>query len=161
MLRVLKPLDNLEKVRGHRPLIFLGGTIDMGNSIDWQAQTAEALKDEHAILLNPRRDNWDASWEHDPSPGSDFEKQVSWELDGQEMADICVYNFLPDSKSVITLLELGAFGLFQTTFVCCPKTYFRYGNVAVYCRRNSIEMFEDYDELLERLRQEIREINEK
>jgi hypothetical protein len=37
-----------------RVKVFLAGTIDTGNSVDWQAQLAEALAEEDVMLLNPQ-----------------------------------------------------------------------------------------------------------
>ena len=45
-----------------RPSIFLAGTIDMGNSIDWQTETIKRLADRDVNVFNPRRDGWDSSW---------------------------------------------------------------------------------------------------
>lgn len=46
-----------------RTKIFLGGTIDMRNSEDWQAKVSKELKNEKVILLNPRRNDWNSAWE--------------------------------------------------------------------------------------------------
>ena len=37
-----------------KPKIFLGGSIDMGNVENWQAQIEMQLADMNVILLNPR-----------------------------------------------------------------------------------------------------------
>ena len=132
--------------------IFLGGSIEMGLAEPWQDRLAEALScyDDSIVLLNPRRDNWDASWVQDPTPGTNFEQQVSWELLHQENCSLAVYYFDAATKSPITLLELGAFGLQDpdATIVCCPKQFYRYGNVAVFCERYGIPLVHSFDELL-------------
>ena len=133
--------------------IFLGGSIDMGAAENWQDRLANDLSDysdEDLILLNPRRDDWDSSWVQDPTPGTQFHEQVSWELYAQENADACIYYFAADSKSPITLLELGMF--YEGCVVCCPKEFYRYGNVKMVCDRYGVLMVETYDELLEVLR---------
>lgn len=132
--------------------IFLGGSIEMGLAEPWQDRLAEALScyDDSIVLLNPRREDWDASWIQDPTPGTNFEQQVSWELLNQESCSLAVYYFDAATKSPITLLELGAFGLQDTeaTLVCCPKQFYRYGNVAVFCNRYGITLVHSFDELL-------------
>ena len=133
--------------------IFLGGSIDMGAAENWQERLAKDLSDysdDDLVLLNPRRDDWDSSWIQDPTPGTQFYEQVSWELDAQENADACIYYFAADSKSPITLLELGLF--YEGSVVCCPKEFYRYGNVKMVCDRNGVLMVETYDEMLEILR---------
>ena len=132
--------------------IFLGGSIEMGLAEPWQDRLSEALScyDDSIVLLNPRREDWDASWAQDPTPGTNFEQQVSWELLNQESCSLAIYYFDAATKSPITLLELGAFGLQDTeaTLVCCPKSFYRYGNVAVFCERYGIPLVHSFDELL-------------
>lgn len=136
--------------------IFLGGSIDMGAAEDWQDRLANDLSDydDGLILINPRRDDWDASWKQDPTPGTQFYEQVEWELVNQENADGIVYYFAADSKSPITLLELGLFKD-QPVIVCCPKEFYRYGNVKMVCDRYEIAMVETYEDLLKFLRDAI------
>lgn len=139
--------------------VFLGGSIDMGAAEDWQDRLAKDLSHfgDHLVLINPRRDDWDSSWVQDPTPGTQFFEQVSWELYHQEHAKAVIYYFAANSKSPITLLELGLFGLASpdSTLVCCPKEFYRYGNVKMVCDRYGIEMVETYDDLLMRLSAEL------
>lgn len=44
-----------------RPWVFLAGSIEMGEAEDWQAQVVKELSD--YTILNPRRGDWDSSWE--------------------------------------------------------------------------------------------------
>lgn len=53
---------NFIQNQSEKTTIFLGGTIDMGNSEDWQAKVTNELKNERVILLNPRRDDWNTAW---------------------------------------------------------------------------------------------------
>lgn len=132
--------------------IFLGGSIEMGTAELWQDKLASALSSypDSIVLLNPRRDDWDSSWAQDPTPGTAFYEQVTWELCNQETSALNVYYFDPATRSPITLLELGAFGMQEcsSTIVCCPKSFYRYGNVAIFCNRYSIPLVHSFDELL-------------
>jgi len=78
----------------------------MGNSADWQERVLRALEDVEGIALNPRRWDWDASWVQ-TFESADFRRQVEWELEGMEAADLIVMHFDPATKSPVTLLELG------------------------------------------------------
>ena len=92
--------------------VFLAGTIDMGNSENWQEKLINKLKEQTKGALfaksyhiyNPRRTDWDSSWAQ-TFENPQFFQQVTWELDAMEKADYIIMNFLPDSKSPITLLE--------------------------------------------------------
>lgn len=157
MTRVIKAPEKYDA--GSAVTIFLGGSIDMGAAENWQERLTRDLSDyadEDLILLNPRRDDWDSSWVQDPTPGTQFYEQVDWELNQQEDANAIVYYFAADSKSPITLLELGLFGIGITgmtaVVVCCPKEFYRYGNVKMVCDRYGISMVETYEELLKTLR---------
>jgi hypothetical protein len=130
--------------------IFLGGSIEMNQAERWQDRLVSDLATEDCLILNPRRDNWDSSWAQDPTPGTDFYQQVSWELNAQDCADLLVYYFDPATASPITLLELGAYGSVEpgAVIVCCPPSYFRYGNVKIFCDRYGIDLVESYEDLL-------------
>lgn len=151
VVKATQPIPNENTLK-----IFLGGSIDMGAAEDWQDRLANDLSDydDGLILINPRRDDWDASWKQDPTPGTQFYEQVEWELVNQENADGIVYYFAADSKSPITLLELGLFKD-QPVIVCCPKEFYRYGNVKMVCDRYEIAMVETYEDLLKFLRDAI------
>ena len=61
-MHVIKPLNS---VKTSAFKIFLAGSIDMGKAEDWQTRVADLLKNKSVILFNPRRDDWDSSWEQD------------------------------------------------------------------------------------------------
>lgn len=135
-----------------RLTLFLGGSIDMGAAELWQDRLAQDLEDyDSIVILNPRRDDWDSSWVQDPTPGTQFHEQVSWELQHQSDADLIVYYFAADSKAPITLLELGLFGG-SNVLVCCPREFYRYGNVKMVCEAFSIDFVETYDQMVTHLR---------
>lgn len=157
MIRVIKaPQNEMLPVN-----MFLAGTIDMGNSEDWQSSLIKSIefmnKQEHfnniatpdIYIFNPRRDDWDSSWEQSID-NDEFNEQVTWELDHIEEADLVVINFEPDSKSPITLLELGlvAGADPQRMIVRCPKEFYRRGNVEIVCERYGIPMFDEIDDFV-------------
>jgi hypothetical protein len=144
------------------PYIFLGGSIEMGKAEDWQTRITKAVDDLDGTILNPRRDDWDASWIQDPTPGTQFYEQVSWELLGQEISDLLVYYFVPGTQSPITLLEFGLFANeFDTEkFVYCTPDFWRYGNVKMVCDRYGITCYEDEAEFIAAIREAIRTLNE-
>lgn len=131
--------------------IFLGGSIEMGKAVNWQQEFIKKYKKQkNLVLLNPRRPDWDSSWVQDPTPGTQFHEQVTWELKAQELADIIVYNFVADTASPITLLELGLFARPSSgkmVLVCCPKEYFRYGNVSIVCDEFQVPFVENMEDL--------------
>ena len=127
--------------------IFLGGSIEMGKAIDWQRELIERLKDEMITFLNPRRNDWDSSWTQEIT-NPQFREQVEWELDGLDMADIIVMVFDPNTKSPISLLELGLHASSEKMVVICPEGFWRKGNVDIVCNRHEIKQVKDIDELV-------------
>lgn len=137
------------EVRDQTTTVFLAGTIDMGNSDDWQSKI-EGMLDDTYTLINPRRVDWDSSWHQD---SHQFNEQVHWELDNLDDADVIIMNFLPDSKSPISLLELGLYASSRKMMVCCPKEFYRWGNVRIVCEREGIPLFNNIEELIEELKE--------
>lgn len=133
--------------------VFLAGSIEMGAAEDWQNVIARALADLDLVILNPRRDAWDASWPQD-ADFEPFREQVEWELDAQERAELIVFYFAPDTRAPITLLELGLAAGRKRAVVCCPDGYWRKGNVDIVCRRHAIPLAADLDELIAHIRKE-------
>lgn len=131
--------------------IFLAGTIDMNNSIDWQKEVADKLSDCEITILNPRRDDWDSSWEQDPTSGTKFNEQVNWELTALEDCNIIIMHISDESKSPIALLELGLYATSQKMVVYCTDKFYRYGNVKIVCDKYNIPLFDDIDELIDSL----------
>lgn len=139
-------------IQDDRLSIFLGGSIDMGAAENWQDRLIRDLEDyDQLVILNPRRDDWDSTWVQDPTPETQFYKQVSWELDCQDQADLIVYYFAADSKAPITLLELGRYAG-ENVLVCCPTSFYRYGNVRILCDRLGIDLVTSYDAMVIHLR---------
>ena len=145
MATILKPPTPLPATLA-QPSVFLAGSIEMGRASQWQ-QTVEATLEPYAVMiLNPRRADWDPTWEHSIAHPQ-FVAQVRWELDAQERADLIAMYFAPDTSAPITLLELGLFAATGKLLVCCPAGYWRKGNVDIVCARYGIPQLPTFPEL--------------
>lgn len=157
ILNAPQSLDIVEKHLG-KVKIFLGGSIEMGSAENWQNRVARELQkefDDKILILNPRRDYWDSSWKQtkeDPN----FREQVEWELKAQETCDINVYYFHPNTKSPITLLELGLF-IKKKPIVYCPEGFWKKGNIDMVCEKYDVPLYEDEEEWMEAIKYRIRE----
>ena len=125
--------------------IFLAGTIDMGNSRDWQLEIYDRFSRMNGryILFNPRQDHWDAS-----RPG-EMDYQVRWELDHLEEADLIIMYILGSSKSPISLLEMGLHARGGKMIVICEEDFYRYDNVHITCDYYDVPFYSDLDSFLE------------
>ncbi len=136
--------------------VFLAGSIEMGNTSNWQeAITNEFAAESNICFLNPRRDDWDSSWKQEIS-NDQFYEQVTWELDGLELADLIVFYFAPDTKSPISLLELGLFARTGKLLVCCPTGFWRKGNIDIVCKSWNIQQVESLQAVISEIKQRIK-----
>jgi hypothetical protein len=127
--------------------VFLAGSIDMGSAPPWQSELVEALADAPELtVLNPRRADWDDSWEQSVKDAR-FCEQVAWELEAMERADVIAMYFAPDSRAPVTLLELGLHARSGKLIVCCPEGFWRKGNVDMVCRRYGVHQVHDAEAL--------------
>jgi hypothetical protein len=56
--------------------------------------------------------------------------------------------FQPEGKAPISLLELGLYAKGGKMVVCCPKGYWRRGNVQIVCQRYGVLLVETLGELV-------------
>jgi hypothetical protein len=148
MGKVYTPPTLIEEEDYVQHMVFLAGSIEMDKAENWQDRLCEKLiKIDNLTILNPRRPNWDSSWEQSID-NPFFVEQVNWELDGIESADTLIFYFDPKTKSPITLLELGMvsqMALGKNIILCCPKGFWRKGNVDIVTERIKKFIIEESD----------------
>jgi hypothetical protein len=155
-MKVIKPSTKWMKEK-NKIHIFLAGSIEMGKALDWQGKTEQFLSKtkfvDKIIVLNPRRDDWDSSWKQ-TIEDENFNEQVNWELDSQELCDIEAVYFDPKTKSPISLLELGLFHD-KNIVVCCPNGFYRQGNVEIVCRKYGLTFTKTIEDFLKEIYKKI------
>lgn len=150
MARILKPPVPIALAEEEWS-VFLAGSIEMGRAPNWQAAVERGLADMSLTILNPRRDEWDPSWEQ--SIGNPlFRGQVEWELEGLERASVVAMYFAPATQSPVMLLELGLLARSGKLVVCCPPGFWRRGNVEVVCARYGVTLVAELPELVQAVR---------
>ncbi len=138
--------------------IFLAGSIEMGAAENWQELIEDTFRHKtELVIFNPRRDDWDSSWVQKESNGQ-FNYQVNWELDKLTEADIIFMYFAPDTKSPISLLELGLYADTKKMIVVCPDNFWRKGNVDIVCNRYDIPIYETLDKGIGALRTRLKDV---
>ena len=145
----IKAPNKLKKLKNSKT-VFMAGSIDMGKAVNWQEQIKNAFEnDKRVTFWNPRRDDWDSSWKQDIN-FAPFKEQVTWELKALEQADIIIYYFDPNGQAPITLMELGLHTHDQDKdlLVCCPKGFWRKGNVDIVCERYAIPTCDTLEDLI-------------
>ena len=140
---IIKPPSKLIKIEG--PSVFLAGSIESGTAVNWQAEVGNSLPDTITVF-NPRRDSWDLSWIQ-KKDNPQFREQVEWELEAQERATLIAMYFDPNTKSPVSLLELGLF--YKKMVVCCPEGFWRKGNIDIICERYNIPQTDNLETLIQ------------
>jgi hypothetical protein len=135
-----------------RPRLFLGGSIDMGNAPDWQAEMTASLADLDVVILNPRRADWNPEWKP-VAEEPEFRRQVEWELAALEASDVIVLYLAPGTLSPISLLELGLHARTGKLIVLAPDGFWRKGNVDITAETYAIRQVSDMAELNAAVRQ--------
>lgn len=143
-------------INNNKISLFISGTIDNGASENWQAKFINELSSYDINIFNPRRDDWDSSWKNEIE-NEKFYEQVNWELDALSAADLIVVYFAPNSKSPITLLELGLHAEQDNIIVCCPQGFWRRGNVEIVCERFLIPFYDNLDDLIADVKENLEE----
>ena len=156
MSQIIKPNSHSQEILNH-PTIFLAGSIEMGSAEDWQIRIENELSNHRVTIFNPRRDDWDSSWEQ-RAYNSEFSYQVNWEMDHLEKADIIFMYFSPGTKSPISLLELGLHAN-DNMIVCCPEDFWRRGNVEIVCQRKGLSIFDNLEDAISELKIRIEKLS--
>jgi len=146
-MKVIKPPTELP-IKDLRLKIFLAGSIEMGVAEDWQKKLEKKLSKFDVIIYNPRRDDWDSTWKQSIDEPK-FVEQVNWELDALDDADLILLYLQPDTKSPISLLELGLHAAHKNLIVCCPEGFWRKGNVDIVSDRYKLQAVDTLDELID------------
>jgi hypothetical protein len=132
----------------HAHVVFIAGSIEQGTAEDWQVKLTNKLRQfDDLAILNPRRANWDATLRQSKDEPV-FNEQVTWELNGIENSETVIFYFDPNTKSPITLLELGlvaGISYIENVFVCCPEGFYRKGNVDIIVERMKIKKQNVYE----------------
>lgn len=153
-MTVTKPDDEYQNYTGYNT-VFLAGSIEMGVAKDWQTKVANHFSKWNLGIYNPRRDSWNSGWKQEEST-PEFNHQVNWELNTLNSADHIFMYFDPSTKSPISLMELGLYATSGKMIVCCPKGFWRRGNVQIVCTRFNIPLFDNLSDAIGALETRIR-----
>jgi len=132
---------NKESNRLNSKSVFLAGTIDNGDSLNWQDKVIIELINlgvKNLEIYNPRREHWNNNHSKE-----EIEKQIKWEQDHLDSADVIAMVLLDDSKSPISLLELGLYARTNKVIVFCTPKFYRWDNVRLTCEKYNITLIQD------------------
>ncbi|OPZ66000.1 MAG: hypothetical protein BWY85_00167 [Firmicutes bacterium ADurb.Bin506] len=137
-MRLVTPPER--PTHAERPWLFLAGAIDMGAAEDWQSKAVKALAGFYGTVFNPRRPDWDATWNQtkcDPR----MMDQINWELEMLDAVDLIMLWIPGTAKAPIALMELGLHARSGKLIVGCEEAFYRYENVRVTCYRHQVPLY--------------------
>ena len=134
--------------------VFLAGSIEMDTAENWQNKVINELSNYNITFFNQMRDSWNSTWKQEIT-NPQFKEQVLWELNSLEQADIIVLYFDPNTKSPISLLELGLFARDKKIIVCCPDGFWRKGNVDIVCEKYNILQVANLNTLIDQIKSRV------
>ena len=125
--------------------VFFFVFFDDGNSLNWQDKTIIELINLgfDCDIYNPRREHWNPN-----TSKEEIEYQIKWEQDHLDKADMIAMVLLDDSKSPISLLELGLYAKSKKIVVFCTTNFYRWDNVRLTCDKYHIELIQDLNPLI-------------
>jgi hypothetical protein len=142
---IYQPPQNIALRCRSKKSVFLAGSIEMGVAEDWQTIIGNWFLSLGWNVFNPRRTDWDSSWIQSYD-NPQFNQQVSWELNALEKSDVILMYLDPNTKSPISLLELGLHATSKKLYVVCPDGFWRRGNVEMVCSTYDIPLFNTLEE---------------
>ena len=81
---------------------------------------------------------------------------MTWELDGLDRSQIIFFYLDPDTKSPISLLEIGKYiASDKKLIICVPQGFWRRGNIEVLCDRYNLPLYENLNDAIQALKNSI------
>jgi hypothetical protein len=142
---IYQPSQNIALRCRSKRTVFLAGSIEQNLAEDWQSTMGKWFLSMGWNIFNPRRTDWDSSWIQSYE-NPQFNQQVSWELNALEKSDVILMYLDPNTKSPISLLELGLHATSKKLYVVCPDGFYRRGNVEMVCSTYDIPLFNTLEE---------------
>jgi hypothetical protein len=126
--------------------IFLAGSIENDNlCADWQSVAIDYFSHFDLNIFNPRRKDWNIKTKQEFEDPNLYQ-QINWELNALDASDIILMYFNPDTKSPISLLELGLYANSGKFHVICEAPFYRKGNVDMVCNKYNIPMYNGFND---------------
>ncbi|WP_055447706.1 nucleoside 2-deoxyribosyltransferase domain-containing protein [Lacinutrix mariniflava] len=126
---------------------FLAGSMDFNESNSWRQKIMQEMK--HLVhFLDATR------IEHNDFSDSQMKEHIEWELDALIISDKIILNFKEDSKSPISILELGMYVKSSKLVVVCPNKFYQRRYINVLCNKYNTPFFDSFDEAIEYLKKE-------
>lgn len=133
--------QKLPEKNSDKKYVFLAGSIDNSNFGNWRKETIKKLEIK-INLFDP------TNMKHDSLNVAEMKSHIIWELDALAITDKILLNFLPDSKSPISLVELGLYVASKKLIVVCPKEFYKSRYVYTLCEKYNTPIYDTINKAL-------------
>ena len=133
--------DRLPSKKENEGYCFLAGSIDYHSPNPWRKSIIKKAKSSIHFFDPTRRD-------HDSLDNLEMQRHINWELMALELSDQIILNFLPDSKSPISMVELGLYARSGKLVVVCPIDFYQRRYIEVLCKTYNIKLFSNLNDLI-------------
>lgn len=130
--------DNKKRKNSKYKSVFFAGTIDNGDSLNWQEELSNMLNSININIYSPRCLKWNPNCTKE-----ELDNQIKWEQKYLDKSDMIIMVLLDESKSPISLLELGLYAKSKKIIVFCTPKFYRYDNVRLTCEKYNIPLVND------------------
>jgi len=113
--------------------IFLAGSMDHRQEHSWRDEIIGEFGSHH--IFDPTHA------QHDDLSNAELKHHIMWELEAMQQSDFILLNFLKDSKSPISLVELGLYAQSGKLIVVCPQEFYKHNYVHILCEKYSTPIF--------------------
>lgn len=139
--------SNISQLPQDKECIFLAGSMvgsmvgSMAARLDvnWRQTVADNFQEKYH-LLDPTN--------HNRLEDLEIREHIKWELKGMEKSDYIIMNFLPNSLSPISMVELGMYIATNKLIVVCPKEFYKWRYIDTLCKEHNTPIFNELEELL-------------
>ena len=133
--------NDISQIPQDKECIFLAGSMAAKSEVNWR-QTISTNLQEKYHFIDPTNPN------HDVLNDAQMREHIKWEFDGMKRADYIIMNFLRDSLSPISLVELGMNINNEKLIVICPKEFYKWRYIDTLCKEHNTPIFNQLEEIL-------------
>ncbi len=133
----------LSTIKLEKPSIFLAGSMAIGDRMNWRTRAINTFEKRYH-LFDP------TNVHHADLNDSEMSKHIKWEWEALKHSDAILFNFNAESKSPISLLELGMYIRSEKIVVVCPKEFYQSHYIETLCSEEQVPLFQSIEEVLNR-----------
>ena len=133
--------DKLPIIEKENKSIFLAGSIDCNMPSNWRRRAIAKLS-HYDYLFDPTNTN------HDNLDDQEMKEHIGWELNALLIANKILLNFMANTLSPISLVELGLYVTTNKLIVVCPKEFYKSRYVYTLCKKYNTPFFYKIEEAL-------------